>query len=218
MKIFLDTADLNEIKKALATGVLDGVTTNPSIIAKSGKAFEKVAREIIELVPGDVSVEAMSSNCADMVREARELAGWGKNAVVKLPATRAGISALSVLSREGVRINLTMCASQNQALLACKGGAAYVSIIVGRIDAVGVNGMEIVRDTAAMIARYDFKSEIIVGSVRTPLHVLQAMEAGAHVVTLPYKVFDQLFDNPLTDSGIAQFEKDWSGVVKRDKK
>jgi len=215
MKIFLDTADITEIQKALATGVLDGVTTNPSIIAKSGRPFEKVAREIIELVPGDVSVEAMSSNCADMVREAKTLAGWGKNAVVKLPATRDGIGALSILGREGIRINLTMCASQNQALLACKGGAAYVSIIVGRMDAVGVNGMEIVRDTAEMIARYGFKSEIIVGSVRTPLHVLEAMAVGAHAVTLPYKVFDQLFDNPLTASGIAQFEKDWSGVIKR---
>jgi len=215
MKIFLDTAEIIEIKKALATGVLDGVTTNPSIIAKSGRPFEKTAREIIDLVPGDVSVEVMSPDCAGMVREARELASWGKNAVIKLPATRAGISALSQLSKEGVRINLTMCASQNQALLACKGGAAYVSIIVGRIDAVGINGMEIVRHTAEMIARYDFKSEIIIGSVRTPLHVLQAMDAGAHVVTLPYKVFDQLFDNPLTDNGIAQFEKDWSGVVKR---
>lgn len=215
MKIFLDTADITEIKKALATGVLDGVTTNPSIIAKSGRPFEKTAREIIELVPGDVSVEAMATDMTDMVREAKKLAGWGKNAVVKLPATRAGISALSILNKEGIRINLTMAASQNQALLACKGGAAYVSIIVGRIDAVGINGMDIVRDTAEMIARYGFKSEIIVGSVRTPLHVLQAMKVGAHVVTLPYKVFDQLFDNPLTDNGIAQFEKDWSGVMKR---
>lgn len=215
MKIFLDTADITEIKKALATGVLDGVTTNPSIIAKSGKPFEKTAREIIELVPGDVSVEAMSTDVSDMVREAKKLAGWGKNAVVKLPATRAGISALSVLSKEGVRINLTMAASQNQALLACKGGAAYVSIIVGRIDAVGINGMKIVRDTVEMISKYGFKTQIIVGSVRTPLHVLEAMEAGAHVVTLPYKVFDQLFDNPLTENGVAQFEKDWSSVTKR---
>lgn len=214
MKIFLDTADLTEIKKALATGVLDGVTTNPSIIAKSGRSFEKVAREIIEMVPGDVSIEAMSPHCADMIREAKKLAGWGKNAVVKLPATRDGIGALAVLSKEGVRINLTMCASQNQALLACKGGAVYVSIIVGRMDAVGINGMKIVRDTVEMIAKYNFKSEVIVGSVRTPMHVLQAMEVGAHAVTLPYKVFDQLFDNPLTDNGIAQFEKDWSGMVK----
>ena len=212
MKLFLDTADVEEIRMAVDSGVLDGVTTNPSIIARTGRPFETVAREILEMVPGDVSLEAMSDSWSDMVPEAKKLAGWGDNAVVKLPMTRDGIKALSILSAEGVRINLTMVASQNQALLACSAGATYVSIIVGRIDATGVDGMQIVGDTREMIQEYGFDSEIIIGSVRTPLHVLMAAQVGAHVTTMSYKIFDQLFDHPLTDAGISQFKKDWEGV------
>ena len=212
MKIFLDTADVEEIRKAVDSGVLDGITTNPSRIAKSGRPFESIAREILGLVPGDVSLEAMSEKWPDMIKEVKTLAGWGNNAVIKLPMTRDGIKALAILSKEGIRINLTMVASQNQALLACKAGATYVSIIVGRIDAIGMNGMDVVRDTKEMIKEYGFGSQIIIGSVRTPLHVLTAARAGADVVTVPYKVFDQLFDHPLTDGGLAQFEKDWSKV------
>jgi len=212
MKIFLDTADVEEIKKAVDSGVLDGVTTNPSRIAKSGRPFESIAREILGLVPGDVSLEAMSEKWPDMIKEVKTLAGWGNNAVIKLPMTRDGIKALAILSKEGIRINLTMVASQNQALLACKAGATYVSIIVGRIDAIGMNGMGVVRDTKEMIKEYGFGSQIIIGSVRSPLHVLTAARAGADVVTVPYKVFDQLFDHPLTAEGLAQFEKDWSKV------
>lgn len=215
MKLFLDTADVEEIRKALDTGVLDGVTTNPSLIAKSGQPFEKVAREILELVPGDVSLEAMAEDWQGMVQEAKTLAGWGTNAVIKLPMTRDGIKALSVVSQEGLRINLTMVASQNQALLACKAGATYVSLIVGRMDAIGIDGMQVVRDTREMIREYEFGSQIIIGSVRSPMHVLQAAQAGTHVVTMGYGIFSQLFDHPLSEAGLAQFRQDWKRVEGR---
>ena len=215
MKLFLDTASVEEIRKALDTGVLDGVTTNPSIIAKSGRPFETVAREILELVPGDVSLEAMADDWQGMVREVKTLAGWGRNAVVKLPMTRDGIKALSVVSQEGFRINLTMVASQNQALLACKAGATYVSLIVGRMDAIGTDGMAVVRDTREMIREYGFGAQIIIGSVRSPLHVLKAQQVGTHVVTMGYSIFNQLFDHPLSAAGIEQFKQDWAGVEGR---
>lgn len=214
MKIFLDTANVEEIKKAFDSGVLDGVTTNPSKIAQAGKPFEKVAREILQIVPGDVSLEAVSDKWTDMIQEVKMIAGWGKNAVIKLPMTRDGIKALSVVSKEGFRINLTMVCSQNQALLACKAGATYISFFTGRIDAVGLDAMQIVSDTNEMIRKYNFKSEIIVGSVRTPLHVLMAAQAGVGVITMSYKVFDQLYDHPLTDAGLMQFKKDWEKVPK----
>lgn len=215
MKLFLDTANVEEIRKALDTGVLDGVTTNPSIIAKTGKPFETVAREILEMVPGDVSLEAMSDRWQDMIPEVERMAGWGRNAVIKLPMTRDGIKALSILSREGIRVNLTMVASQNQALLACKAGAAYVSLIVGRMDAIGIDGMQVVRETREMIREYGFGSQIIIGSVRSPLHVLKALQAGTHVVTMSCAIFDQLFDHPLSEAGIQQFKKDWQSVDAR---
>ena len=215
MKIFLDTADVEAIRARIDSGVVDGVTTNPSIIMKSGKPFEPVAREILELVPGDVSIEAMSTTCDEMVAESRQLASWGKNAVIKLPMTRDGIKALSILSQEDIRINLTMVASLNQALLACKAGAHYVSIIVGRIDATGADGMEVVRDTRTMIREYGFDAQIIIGSGRTPHHVMMSIRAGAQVLTLGTAVFDQLYDHPLTEAGLEQFAKDWQAVENR---
>jgi transaldolase len=214
MKIFLDTADPDAIRARIDSGVVDGVTTNPSKILESGRPFEATAREILELVPGDVSLEAMSPDCDGMLREARDLASWGDNAVIKLPMTKDGIKALSILSGEGIRINLTMVASQNQALLACKAGATYVSIIVGRIDATGMDGVSVVEDTVNLIGLYDFDSEVIVGSVRTPSHVQQCAQVGAHVTTMAPPIFDQLYEHPLTDSGIAQFEADWAQATK----
>ncbi len=208
MKIFLDTANLDELAQAAAWGVVDGVTTNPSLIAKEGVPLaERVAR-ICQIVDGPVSAEVLATNVEGMIGEGRELAKIHPNIVVKCPLTRAGIQACSSLSKEGIRVNVTLCFSPAQALLAAKAGAWCVSPFVGRLDDIGLEGIGLIRDICGIYANYSFKTQVLAASLRSPLHVVQAAEAGAHIGTMPFKVLDQMFNHPLTDKGLDQFLKD----------
>jgi transaldolase len=209
MKIFIDTADISEIKEALALGVLDGVTTNPSLVAKTGKAFEPCIKEILEAVPGPVSVEVLAVEHDAMVAEARKYATWGDNVVVKVPIIKEGLKAIKTLSSEGIRVNVTLCFSPMQALLAAKAGAAYISPFVGRLDDISHDGMELIQQIVDIYANYAFDTEVLVASVRNPMHVVQAALMGADVATIPLKVIDALLKHPLTDSGLQQFLADW---------
>jgi transaldolase len=209
MKIFLDTGNIGEIREAAALGVLDGVTTNPSLIAKEGKPFKPTVLEICKIVGGPVSVEVVGTDAGTMCREGQEFAKWNEHVVVKLPTTREGVKACKCLSGQGIKINMTLCFSPNQALLVAKAGAAYVSPFVGRLDDISHDGMELVRQIVQIYKNYDFKTQVLAASLRHPLHVVQAAMAGAHVGTLPYKVLDAMFNHPLTDKGLAQFLKDW---------
>jgi transaldolase len=209
MKIFIDTADINEIKEALALGVLDGVTTNPSLVAKTGKAFEPCIKEILEAVPGPVSVEVVAVEHDAMVAEARKYATWGDNVVVKVPIIKEGLKAIKTLSSEGIKVNVTLCFSPMQALLAAKAGATYISPFVGRLDDISQDGMELIQQIVDIYANYAFDTEVLVASVRNPMHVVQAALMGADVATIPLKVIDALLKHPLTDSGLKQFLADW---------
>jgi len=209
MKIFIDTADINEIKEALSLGVLDGVTTNPSLVAKTGKPFESCIREILDLVPGPVSVEVVAVEHDAMVAEARTYAAWADNVVVKVPIIKEGLKAIKTLSQEGIKVNVTLCFSPLQALLAAKAGASYISPFVGRLDDISQDGMELIQQIVDIYANYAFDTEVLVASVRNPMHVVQAALMGADVATIPLKVIDQLLKHPLTDSGLKQFLADW---------
>jgi len=209
MKIFLDTGNINEIREAAALGVLDGVTTNPTLIAKEGKPFKPTVLEICKIVGGPVSVEVVGTEAGAMCREGQEFASWNEHVVVKLPITREGVKACKCLSGQGIKINMTLCFSPNQALLVAKAGAAYVSPFVGRLDDISHDGMEVVRQIVQIYKNYDFKTQVLAASLRHPLHVVEAALAGAHVGTMPYKVLDSMFNHPLTDKGLAQFLKDW---------
>jgi transaldolase len=212
VKFFLDTANLDELKKGAAWGIVDGVTTNPSLIAKEGRAIEDQIRLICDIVDGDISAEVVSTNADQMVEEGRRLAKIHKNVVVKVPLTRDGITACSKLSKEGVRLNVTLCFSPGQALLAAKAGAYYISPFVGRLDDIGTVGMDLIRSIALIYDNYGFTTQILAASLRSPTHVIEAAEAGAHVATMPFKVMDMLFNHPLTDKGLEQFLKDWNKV------
>ncbi|MCP5115737.1 MAG: fructose-6-phosphate aldolase [bacterium] len=212
MKIFLDTANLEQLERAVGYGVVDGVTTNPSLIAKEGRPLEEQIPAICKIVDGDVSAEVLSTATDQMVEEARRLAGLHDNVVVKLPLTRDGISACSRLSKDGVRCNVTLCFSPAQALLAAKAGAYIVSPFVGRLDDIGTSGMDLIRTITAIYKNYGYATQVLVASVRSPLHVIDAARAGADIATLPFKVLDSLFNHPLTDKGLAQFLKDWENV------
>ena len=209
MKIFLDTGNINEIREAAALGVLDGVTTNPTLIAKEGKPFKPTVLEICKIVGGPVSVEVVGTDSGTMCREGQEFASWHEHVVVKLPTTREGVKACKCLSGQGIKINMTLCFSPNQALLVAKAGATYVSPFVGRLDDISHDGMELVRQILQIYKNYGFKTQVLAASLRHPLHVVEAALAGAHVGTLPYKVLDSMFNHPLTDKGLAQFLKDW---------
>ena len=209
MKFFLDTANVEEIREAVDLGVLDGVTTNPSLVAKEGRPFEDVVREICGIVQGPVSAEVVSTTFEEMVEEARRVAAIHEQVVVKIPLIRDGIKATKQLSEEGIRVNVTLCFSAGQALLAGKAGAAYISPFVGRIDDVSEDGMELVRQIIAIYENYGFPTEVLVASIRHPKHVLDAALMGADVATLPYKVLDALFNHPLTDKGLKAFLADW---------
>jgi transaldolase len=209
MQFFLDTANLEELRKASAWGVVDGVTTNPSLIAKEGKPLAAHIQEICEIVEGPISAEVVATNYDDMVREGRELAALHKHVVVKVPLIREGIRACKTLSSEGIRVNVTLCFSTGQALLAAKAGATYVSPFVGRLDDLGQEGMDLIRSIVHVYGNYGFRTQVLAASLRSPLHVVQAAEAGAHVGTMPFKVLDQLFNHPLTDRGLEQFLKDY---------
>jgi transaldolase len=212
MKFFLDSANLEDIKKASEFGVIDGVTTNPSLIAKEGVPIEEQIRKICDLIDGDVSAAIVSTNAKDMVDEGRRLARIHQNVVVKAPLNREGIKATSILSREGIRTNVTLCFSAAQALLAAKAGAYIVSPFVGRIDDIGWPGMNLIRDIAAIYEKGGYKTQILAASIRGSLPVVEAAKAGAHIVTLPYKILDQLFNHPLTEIGLEQFLADYHKV------
>ncbi|MEM0448696.1 MAG: fructose-6-phosphate aldolase [Methanomassiliicoccales archaeon] len=214
MKIFIDTANLEQIKEVDSWGILDGVTTNPTLVAKEKGDFKTIIRRICEIVGGPVSVEAMSAKAEDIVKEARELSRIHDNIVIKIAMTEDGLKATKALSKEGIKVNMTLIFSANQALLAAKAGAAYVSPFVGRLDDVGQNGMELIAEILDIFDNYDFDTEVIVASVRHPIHVEQAARMGAHIATVPYDVLKKMFHHPLTDVGIERFQKDWEKVIK----
>ncbi|MFZ4604279.1 MAG: fructose-6-phosphate aldolase [Caulobacterales bacterium] len=209
MNIFLDTADINELKALADTGLIDGVTTNPSLVAKEGKPFRPVLKEICTLIDGPVSAEAVALDAAGMVREGKLLRAVADNVVVKLPLTPEGLKACVALSDEGVEVNVTLCFSAVQALLAAKAGAAFISPFVGRLDDGGHDGMELVREIRAIYDQYGFETKILAASLRTPAHVREAALAGADCATLPPAVFRALYKHPLTDLGLEAFMKDW---------
>ncbi len=212
MKFFLDTADIDEIRAASAWGILDGVTTNPSLVAKTGRRFDDVKAEILALVDGPVSLEVTATDYEGMMREARALAQEGPQVVVKIPLTPAGIQATATCTKEGIRTNVTLCFSANQALLAAKAGATYISPFVGRMDDIGNPGMDVVSDILEIYNNYGYETQVLAASLRHPAHVLEAARLGAHVATMPIKVIEQLFKHPMTDLGLARFLADWQKV------
>lgn len=214
MKFFIDTADINEIKAALEIGIIDGVTTNPSLIAKTGKDFKTVVDEICAVVDGPISVEAISMDAEGLIKDARELSKINKNIVVKIPMTEEGLKAVKKVSQEGIHTNVTLVFSPTQAILAAKAGATYISPFVGRLDDISHIGMEIVEQIVNIYDNYDFSTEVIVASIRNPLHVVDAALMGADVATIPFSVIKQLIKHPLTDIGIERFLSDWKKVPK----
>ncbi len=215
MKIFLDTANLDEIREGASLGLLDGVTTNPSLIAKEGAEFKKRIEEICEIVQGPVSAEVTCTDTEGMCRQGRELAKIHKWVVVKTPTTKEGLKAAKCLVGDGIKVNCTLCFSPAQALLVAKTGATYVSPFVGRLDDISHVGMDLIRDIVAIYRNYSFKTQLLAASLRHPLHVVDAAKAGADVATMPFKVFEQLFNHPLTDRGQEQFLKDWEKAKAR---
>jgi transaldolase len=210
MKFFIDTADLNEIRDLGATGLVDGVTTNPSLIAKSGRKFLDVVREICAIVPGPVSAEVTATDAPTMLAEGRKLAKIAKNVTVKVPLTPDGLKACRVLAQEGTMVNVTLCFSAAQAILAAKAGASFISPFVGRLDDVGQEGMALIQEIVTIYRNYpQFKTEVLVASIRSPMHVVEAAKMGAHVGTMPPAVLRQMFAHPLTDKGLAGFIADW---------
>jgi len=214
MQFFIDSADIGEIKKALALGLCDGVTTNPSLVAKTGRAFKDVLKEIVALAPGPISAEVTATDAEGMLREAREYAKYGDQVVIKIPLIVEGLRAVKVLSDEGVKTNVTLCFSAVQALLAAKAGATYVSPFVGRLDDISQDGMAFIADILQIYRNYDFQTKVLVASVRHPVHVLEAARLGADVATIPFGVIEQLAKHPLTESGLKKFLADWEKVPK----
>jgi transaldolase len=214
MQLFIDTADIGEIESAKAMGVLDGVTTNPSLVAKTGKKMREVLEEICALVPGPVSAEVLATEYEPMLTEARELATIAPNIVVKIPLIEAGIRAVKTLSEAGIKTNVTLCFSPLQALLAAKAGATYISPFVGRLDDIGHDGMGLVEQIVEMYDAYDLDTQVLVASVRSPTHVVEALRLRAHVATIPFAVIAKLIHHPLTDIGLARFLKDAESIPK----
>ncbi|MBS1830575.1 MAG: fructose-6-phosphate aldolase [Acidobacteria bacterium] len=212
MKIFLDTANLDELRKGASWGIVDGVTTNPSLIAKEGRPLEEQVRMICDIVDGDISAEVVATDSKTMIKEGLALAKIHKNIVVKAPLTRDGIQATAALAKEGIRVNVTLCFSANQALLAAKAGAYIISPFVGRLDDISTNGMDLIRNICTIYKNYGYKTQVLAASLRHPIHVQESAMAGAHIGTMPFKVLDQLFNHPLTDKGLDQFLKDWAKV------
>ncbi|MCU0851868.1 MAG: fructose-6-phosphate aldolase [Thermoplasmata archaeon] len=215
MKIFIDTANLDHIREVNSWGILDGVTTNPSLVAKENRDFMALVKEICSIVDGPISAEAVSMDSEGMVKEARELSKIHKNVIVKIPMTSEGLKAVKVLSREGIRTNVTLVFSPTQALLAAKAGATYVSPFVGRLDDISHDGMALVRDIVTILNNYGFKTQVIAASIRHPVHVTEAALAGAHIATVPYDVLKKMLKHNLTDEGIQKFLKDWEKVPKK---
>jgi transaldolase len=213
MRIFLDTANIDEIRRAAKLGIISGVTTNPSLMAKENSTnLKEVIKEITSIVDGPISAEVLSSDAKGIIEEARQISSWSRNAVVKVPISAAGLEATSALSREGIATNLTLCFSVNQALLAARAGATYVSPFVGRLDDIGHDGIELVADIVKVFRYYEFTTQVIAASIRHPLHCVAAAKAGAHIATVPFRVLMQMIEHPLTEKGMALFAADWKRV------
>jgi transaldolase len=210
MKIFLDTASVTELREGVAMGVVDGCTTNPTLIGKEKRPFRPLVEEICSIVPGEVSLEVVATDFEGMVKEGKELAQVAKNVVVKCPLTKDGIKAVKRLTEEGLRVNQTLCFSATQALLSAKAGAYYISPFLGRLDDIGHVGMDLVRDICEIYKTYGFKTQVLAASIRNPLHVIDAAKAGAHVATMPFSVLEMLMKHPLTDIGLKKFLDDWA--------
>lgn len=217
MKLFIDTANIEQIKEAASWGILDGVTTNPTLVAREKRNFVDLVKEIHEIVDGPISAEVVSLNAPAMVEEARRLAGIGKNIAVKIPLTCDGLKAVKILSREKIMTNVTLCFSATQGLLAAKAGATFISPFIGRLDDIGHEGMNVVRAIKQIYANYGYKTQIIVASIRHPLHVLEAAMAGADIATVPFDVLEKLLKHPLTDIGIDRFLRDWQKLSDKEK-
>ena len=209
MKFFIDTANINEIKEAAALGILDGVTTNPSLVSKEGKDFRKLLDEILAIVDGPVSAEVVSTDYDGILKEAHELSKIHKNIVVKVPLIKEGLKAVRTLSSENINTNVTLCFSASQALLAAKAGATYISPFVGRLDDISHDGMELISQIVQIYKNYNYKTQVLVASIRHPLHLVEAALMGADVCTMPFSVIDKLFNHPLTDLGLEKFLSDW---------
>ena len=215
MKFYLDTASVKEIQEAASLGLLDGVTTNPSLVAKEGRVFREVLVEICNIVDGPISAEVVSIEADAMVKEGRELAKIHKNIVVKVPLIAEGLKATKRLAAEGIRVNVTLCFSPTQALLAAKAGAWCVSPFIGRLDDISSNGMELIRQILTIYRNYDYKTLVLVASVRHPQHVVEAALAGGHICTMPFTIFQQMVKHPLTDNGLKKFLADWDTQTKK---
>ena len=214
MEIYIDTAEIDSIKKYWDMGIIDGVTTNPTLIARSGRVFSEVVAEIAEIVKGPISVEAVSNTADELVEESKKLAEYGEHIVIKIPMTAAGLKATKELTKLGIKTNVTLIFSPNQALLAAKAGATYVSIFVGRLDDKGHEGMDVVWETSQILQNYELDSKIITASIRHPRHVVEAAKAGSHVATIPPAILDKMTQHPLTDDGLRRFAEDWAKVTK----
>jgi len=215
MKFFLDTANVKEIQEAASLGLLDGVTTNPSLVAKEGRSFKEMLIEICKIVDGPISAEVVSLEANAMVKEGKELAKIHKNIVVKVPLIAEGLKATKRMAAEGIKVNVTLCFSPTQALLAAKAGAWCVSPFIGRLDDISSNGMELIRQILTIYRNYDFKTQVLVASVRHPQHVVEAALAGGHICTMPFSIFQQMVKHPLTDSGLKKFLADWETQAKK---
>jgi transaldolase len=214
MKFFLDTANIKEIRDAASWGAIDGVTTNPSLVAKEGVGFEQRVKEICQVIKGPVSAEVTALDVEGMLKQGRQYAKWAPNIYVKVPLTIDGLKACRTFSQEGIHINVTLCFSPSQALLAAKAGADFVSPFVGRLDDISTDGMHLIRQIVQIYKNYNFKTEVLLASARHPLHIVEGALAGAHICTMPFKVLESLVKHPLTDRGLEQFLKDWEKVPK----
>ena len=213
MKLFVDTGDVDEVKQAAEWGILDGVTTNPSLIAKSGKGFKETVVKMCNILPnGEISAEVVATDYDQMLKEATEISSWAPQIVVKVPMLEPGMKLVRTLHDRGVKTNVTLVFSVSQALLAAKAGATFISNFVGRVDDMSANGMEAVAETVQMVETYGFESQVLVASVRHPLHVVEAINAGAHISTMPFKIMQMLFKHPLTDNGLKRFLEDWNNA------
>ena len=210
MRIFLDTANIDQIRQATKLGIISGVTTNPSLVSQEAAAdYEAVTKEVCSIVPGPVSVEVLVEEAQAMIEQARHISTWAPNVVIKIPATTAGLEATSVLAREDIKVNFTLCFSLNQGLLGALAGATYVSLFVGRLDDIGHDGMQVVKDIVDVFKHYQLSTEVIAASIRHPQHCVAAARAGAHIATVPYNVLMQMLHHPLTDIGVTRFLADW---------
>jgi transaldolase len=209
MQFFIDSANIAEIREAASLGILDGVTTNPSLVAKEKRDFKELLTEILSIVDGPISAEVVSTEKDGMLREARELAAMHANIVIKIPLIKEGLKAVKILASEGIKTNVTLCFSPTQALLAAKAGATYISPFIGRLDDISIDGMELIEQIVTIYGNYGYPTQVLAASIRHPIHIVQAAMAGADVATIPFKIIDQMFRHPLTDSGLEKFLSDW---------